>query len=62
MSRKPTDNKFQIQAFAGGEIVPALQAVDAVSNATVEMCHNRGPITSSARIRPSRSIARFRSG
>jgi TRAP-type mannitol/chloroaromatic compound transport system substrate-binding protein len=34
-----TDNKFQIQAFAGGEIVPALQAVDAVSNATVEMCH-----------------------
>jgi TRAP-type mannitol/chloroaromatic compound transport system substrate-binding protein len=34
-----TDNKFQIQAFAGGEIVPALQALDAVSNATVEMCH-----------------------
>src|SRR5213082_248161 len=34
-----TDNKFQIQAFAGGEVVPALQAVDAVSNATVEMCH-----------------------
>src|ERR1039457_7566472 len=34
-----TDNKFQIQPFAGGEIVPALQALDAVSNATVEMCH-----------------------
>src|SRR6202048_5000168 len=34
-----TDNKFQIQAFAGGEIVPALQAIDAVTNATVEMCH-----------------------
>jgi TRAP-type mannitol/chloroaromatic compound transport system substrate-binding protein len=34
-----TDNKFQIQAFAGGEIVPALQAVDAVTNGTVEMCH-----------------------
>src|SRR3989440_9969553 len=34
-----TDNKFQIQAFAAGEIVPALQAVDAVTNATVEMCH-----------------------
>jgi len=34
-----TDNKFQIQPFAGGEIVPALQAVDAVTNATVEMCH-----------------------
>src|SRR6202051_4879844 len=34
-----SDNKFQIQPFAGGEIVPALQALDAVSNATVEMCH-----------------------
>jgi TRAP-type mannitol/chloroaromatic compound transport system substrate-binding protein len=34
-----TDNKFQIQAFAAGEIVPGLQALDAVSNGTVEMCH-----------------------
>src|SRR5947209_12379491 len=34
-----TDNKFQIQSFAGGEIVPALQALDAVQNGTVEMCH-----------------------
>jgi TRAP-type mannitol/chloroaromatic compound transport system substrate-binding protein len=34
-----TDNKFQIQPFAGGEIVPGLQAMDAVSNATVECCH-----------------------
>src|SRR3954465_16012759 len=34
-----TDNKFQIQAFAGGEIVPALQALDAGGIATVEMCH-----------------------
>src|SRR5215475_5418513 len=34
-----TDNKFQIQAFAGGEIIPALQALDAVQNGTVEMCH-----------------------
>ena len=34
-----TDNKFQIQSFAAGEIVPALQAVDAVENGTVEMCH-----------------------
>lgn len=34
-----TDNKFQIQPFAGGEIVPPLQALDAASNATVEMCH-----------------------
>ena len=34
-----TDNKFQITPFAAGEIVPALQALDAVQNSTVEMCH-----------------------
>jgi TRAP-type mannitol/chloroaromatic compound transport system substrate-binding protein len=34
-----TDNRFQIQVFAGGEIVPGLQALDAASNGTVEMCH-----------------------
>src|SRR5262250_2658370 len=34
-----TDGKFQIQTFAAGEIVPGLQALDAVSNGTVEMCH-----------------------
>ncbi|MDA9425056.1 MULTISPECIES: TRAP transporter substrate-binding protein [Bradyrhizobium] len=34
-----TDNKFQIQVFAGGEIVPGLQALDATSNGTVDMCH-----------------------
>jgi TRAP-type mannitol/chloroaromatic compound transport system substrate-binding protein len=34
-----TDNRFQIQVFAAGEIVPGLQALDAVSNSTVEMCH-----------------------
>src|SRR5437879_4750278 len=34
-----TDNKFQIQAFAAGEIVPALQVLDAVQNGTVEMGH-----------------------
>src|ERR1700680_5133713 len=33
-----TDNKFQIQVFAAGEIVPGLQAADAVTNGTVEMC------------------------
>src|SRR4030088_703672 len=32
-----TDNKFQIQTFAAGEIVPALQVVDPVSHGTVEM-------------------------
>ena len=34
-----TDNKFQIQVFAAGEVVPGLQALDATSNSTVEMCH-----------------------
>ncbi len=34
-----TDNKFQIQVFAAGEIVPGLAAADAVTNGTVEMCH-----------------------
>ena len=33
-----TDGKFQITPFAAGEIVPALQAQDAVTNGTVEMC------------------------
>src|SRR5689334_989942 len=32
-----TDNKFQIQTFAAGEIVPALQTLDAVQNGNVEM-------------------------
>ena len=32
-----TDNKFQIQPFAAGEIVPGLQVLDAVSNGTVEI-------------------------
>src|SRR5262245_33759111 len=32
-----TDNKFQIQPFAAGEIVGALQVLDAVQNGTVEM-------------------------
>ena len=34
-----TDGKFQIQTFAGGEIVPGLQVLDAVQNGTVEMGH-----------------------
>jgi TRAP-type mannitol/chloroaromatic compound transport system substrate-binding protein len=34
-----TDNRFQIAVFAAGEIVPGLQAADAVANGTVEMCH-----------------------
>jgi TRAP-type mannitol/chloroaromatic compound transport system substrate-binding protein len=34
-----TDNKFQVQPFAAGEIVPGLQAMDAVGAGTVECCH-----------------------
>ena len=34
-----TNNKFQIQVFAAGEIVPGLQALDAVQNGTVQCCH-----------------------
>jgi TRAP-type mannitol/chloroaromatic compound transport system substrate-binding protein len=34
-----TDNKFQIQVFQAGEIVPGLQALDATSNGTIEMSH-----------------------
>ena len=34
-----SDGKFQIQAFAAGEIVPGLQVLDAVSNGTVECGH-----------------------
>src|SRR5436305_800771 len=37
-----TDNKFQIQGFAAGEIVPGLQVLDAVQNNTVEMGHTAG--------------------
>ncbi len=32
-----TDNKFQIQTFGGGELIPGLQALDAVSNGSIEM-------------------------
>ncbi len=34
-----TDNKFQVQVFAAGEIVPGLEAANAVAAGTVEMCH-----------------------
>ena len=39
MVAEATDNKFQIQTFAAGEIVPGLQVLDAVQNGTVEMGH-----------------------
>jgi TRAP-type mannitol/chloroaromatic compound transport system substrate-binding protein len=34
-----TDGQFQIQVFAAGEIVPALQVMDAVQNGTIECGH-----------------------
>jgi TRAP-type mannitol/chloroaromatic compound transport system substrate-binding protein len=34
-----TNNKFQIQTFAAGEIVPGLQVADAVQNGTVQIGH-----------------------
>ena len=37
--RDATDGNFEIQVFASGELVPGLQAMDAVTNGTVEMAH-----------------------
>jgi TRAP-type mannitol/chloroaromatic compound transport system substrate-binding protein len=37
-----TVGKFQIQVFAGGELVPPFGVVDAVQNATVECTHTAG--------------------
>ncbi len=34
-----TDNQFQLQVFAAGEVVPALAVLDAVQNGTVECGH-----------------------
>ena len=38
--RAMTGGKFDIRVFPGGEIVPGLQALDAVQQGTVEMCHS----------------------
>src|SRR5215831_20861799 len=34
-----TDQKFQIQVFAAGELAPGLEAANVVSNGSVEVCH-----------------------
>jgi TRAP-type mannitol/chloroaromatic compound transport system substrate-binding protein len=34
-----TDGKFQVQVFAAGELVGTFQAIDAISNGTVEAAH-----------------------
>ena len=56
-----TDNKFQIQVFAAGEIVPGLQALDADVERHRRDVRTPCPITMSARTRPSRSSRRCRS-
>jgi TRAP-type mannitol/chloroaromatic compound transport system substrate-binding protein len=35
-----TDGRFQIQQFAAGELVPGLQALDAVQSGSVEMAYS----------------------
>jgi len=37
-----TDGRFQIRTFAAGEIVPALQVLDAVQAGTIELGHTAG--------------------
>jgi len=37
--RRMSDNQLNIQVFAGGELIPALQTFEAVSQGTVEMGH-----------------------
>jgi len=56
-----TDNRFQIQPFASGEIVPGLQVLDAVSNGTVEM-GNTALYYIGARTRRLRSAPHCHSG
>ena len=55
-----TDNKFQIQVFAAGEIVPGLQVLDAVQNGTVEMRPHRAVLLlrqgSDLRLRHRRAV------
>ena len=34
-----SEGNFEIRSFAGGEIVPALQVMDAVKDGTIECCH-----------------------
>ena len=38
-ARELTEDRFPIRTFAGGEIVPLLQVLDAVQAGTVEMGH-----------------------
>ena len=42
MVSEASDGNFQIQVFSAGELVPGLQAADAVTSGTVEACHTVG--------------------
>ncbi len=42
MLSEASDGNFQLQVFAAGELVPGLQAADAVAAGTVEACHTVG--------------------
>ena len=42
MVSEATEGNFTIQSFAAGELVPGLQAADAVTAGTVEACHTVG--------------------
>ena len=55
-----TDNKFQIQVFAAGELMLGLEALDVTFNGTVEICEP-SPITMWARTQRWRSMPRRRS-
>ena len=55
-----TDNKFQIQVFAAGEIVPGLQVLDAVQAGTSRRVTRRSTITS-AKTSPTPSVPTCRS-
>src|SRR5260370_7391020 len=46
-----TDNQFKMETFAAGEIVPGLNAMDAVSRGTAQACHT-APYSSSRKPPP----------
>ncbi len=58
--KEATDGNFDIQVFPAGELVPGLEAADAVSAGTVEAATPLAT-TTGARTRPMRSAPAFRS-
>ena len=60
-SREMTDNKFQIQVFAAGEIVPGAAGRSTRCRTAPSRWATPPPTTTSARIRPSRFVRACRS-